>query len=128
MVFEKEIIACFRNFFSGIIFFISTTTSYSSDSTICTMDFLKLKIIIGKLWHLMFLTFFKLKIVFNILHINCLLGFCKMTFTIYLIFTSLAGRPGNNSSHSGILGISPQNFLRKSSIHNTFVHQIYGTN
>ena len=34
--------------------------------------------------------FSKLNIVFNILHINCLLGFCKMTFTIYFIFTSLA--------------------------------------
>ena len=28
---------------------------------------------------------------FNILHINYLLGFRKMTFTIHLIFTSLAG-------------------------------------
>ena len=78
-------------FFSGKIFFISTTTSYSSDSTICTMDFLKLQIIIAMLWHVMFLKISKLKIVFKIIHINCVCGFRMMTFTIYLIFTSLAG-------------------------------------
>ena len=41
-------------------------------------------------WFIM--KFSKLKIVFfNILHINYLLGFRKMTFTIHLIFTSPAG-------------------------------------
>ena len=37
------------------------------------------------------MNFSKLKIVFINLHINCLLGFRKITFTIHLIFTSLAG-------------------------------------
>ena len=38
-----------------------------------------------------FMTSSKLKIVFNILNIHCLLGFYKMTFTIHLIFTAPAG-------------------------------------
>ena len=38
-----------------------------------------------------FMKFSKLKIVFNILNMNYLLGFRKMTFTIPLIFTSPAG-------------------------------------
>ena len=35
--------------------------------------------------------FLEVKITSNILHMNCLLGYCKMTFMIHLIFTSLAG-------------------------------------
>ena len=65
------------------------------------MDFLKLQIIIAMLWHVMFLKISKLKIVFRIIHINCVCGFRMMTFTIYLIFTSLSGmifKP--NSIHS----------------------------
>ena len=37
------------------------------------------------------MNFQKLEIVFNILHMNYLLGFRKMTLTIHLIFTSPAG-------------------------------------
>ena len=37
------------------------------------------------------MNFLKLKLFCNILHMNCLLGFRKMTFTIHLIVTSLAG-------------------------------------
>ena len=38
-----------------------------------------------------FMNFHKLEIVFNILHMNYLLGFLNMTFTIHLIFRSPAG-------------------------------------
>ena len=42
----------------------------------------------GTLW---FMNFSLLKIILNIFHVNSLFGFCKMTFTIHLIFTFLAG-------------------------------------
>ena len=35
--------------------------------------------------------FLEVKIVYNNLHMNCLLGCCKMTFTIHPLFTSLVG-------------------------------------
>ena len=70
--------------------FLWKNSFHINHNFIFSMNLLKLKII-GMLWHLIFLKFLKLKIGFNIFHINCLLGFRKMTFTIYLIFTLLAG-------------------------------------
>ena len=42
-------------------------------------------------WVLYVLWIYRSLIVFNILHMNCFLGFRNMTFTIHLIFTSPAG-------------------------------------
>ena len=48
-------------------------------------EFLEVK---NRFWHSMHVM---LKIVFINIHMNCLLGFRKMTFTIHLLFASLAG-------------------------------------
>ena len=42
-------------------------------------------------WVLYVLWIYRSLIVFNILHMNCFLGFRNMTFTIHLVFTSPAG-------------------------------------
>ena len=78
-----------------------TIDIFACYATLCLMNFLKSKIvfdILCMLWYFMFMNFSKLKIVFIDLHMNCLLGFRKMTFTIHLIFASLAGKYSDHGS------------------------------
>ena len=51
----------FYEFLSREKYFSYQPQLHSSYSTICTMNFLKLKIVIGMLWHLMFLKILKVK-------------------------------------------------------------------
>ena len=82
----------FYEFLSREKYFSYQPQLSSSFSAMCTTNFLKLKIVTGILWDLMFYEIPEVKNrFFNILHINCLLEFRKMTFKIYLIFTFLAG-------------------------------------
>ena len=65
---------------------------HSMHGTLCFITFLNVCNILHMLYHLMFVKFFSMsKIVFNILHMHCLLVFHKLTFKIHFIFSSFDG-------------------------------------